>query len=449
MPIRREPNQRRRAHRVDLPMVFEVGGRVFPVFDWSVTGLAARIPEKEAAGLDLEPGRVLPARLHIPMPGARVALDVRVRVVGRRGPERVAFSFVDLSPRNRRILRQVIELGIEGRLGDLEDTVALLAQPDLPTPLRDAMVLSDLEEEALATSFRRRAILSVVLGVGFLLFVAGLLFYNTVYRIEAEGVAMGQVRRVAAAATGELRALLVQPGERVAAGAPLFRLDDRELAVELARVERELALVRERFAALAATGEASPRIEPASVRHRARVGLFPVPLLAGGSSAATDRHGGEAAPADDVLARLLQQRARLEAERRRLRLRRERLVGRAPEAGRVVRVAAEVGDRVAAGRTVVLLEVDRPPVIVARVRDFQARRLHPGLIALVRTPGGESFEARLTAVGYGLVDPDFSATEEASLGEVLITLEPLDPTLRLPPYARVDVWIRTFTLFGS
>ncbi len=448
MPIRREPNQRRRAHRVDLPMVFEIGGRVFRVFDWSVTGLAARIPEKEAAGLDLEPGRVHPARLHIPMPGARVALDVKVQVVGRRGPERVAFSFVDLSPRNRRILRQIIELGIEGRLGDLEDTVALLAQPDLPTPLKDAMVLSDLEEEALATNFRRRAILSVVLGVGFLLFVAGLLFYNTVYRIEAEGVAMGQVRRVVAATTGELRTLLVQPGERVTTGAPLFRLDDRELAVQLARVERELALVRERFAALAAASGASSRIEPASARRRVHVGLFPVPLLAGGAAAA-DRPGGEIVLADDTLARLLQQRARLEAERRRLRLRRERLVGRAPEAGRVVRVAAEVGDRVDAGRTVVLLEVDRPPVIVARVRDFQAQRLHPGMIALVRTPAGKTFEARLTAVGYGLVDPDFSPTEEASLGEVLITLEPLDPTLRLPPYARVDVWIRTFTLFGT
>ncbi len=431
-------------------MVFEIGGRVFRVFDWSVTGLAARIPEKEAAGLDLEPGRVHPARLHIPMPGARVALDVKVQVVGRRGPERVAFSFVDLSPRNRRILRQIIELGIEGRLGDLEDTVALLAQPDLPTPLKDAMVLSDLEEEALATNFRRRAILSVVLGVGFLLFVAGLLFYNTVYRIEAEGVAMGQVRRVVAATTGELRTLLVQPGERVTTGAPLFRLDDRELAVQLAQVERELALVRERFAALAAASGASSRIEPASARRRVHIGLFPVPLLAGGASAAaTVRARGEAAPADDVLARLLQRRTRLEAERRRLRLRRERLVGRAPEAGRVVRVAAEVGDRVAAGRTVVLLEVDRPPVIVARVRDFQARRLHPGMIALVRTPAGKTFEARLTAVGYGLVDPDFSPTEEASLGEVLITLEPLDPTLRLPPYARVDVWIRTFTLFDS
>ncbi len=452
MPIQREANQRRSAHRVSLPMALELGGRTYEVLDWSVTGLAARIPPE----VSLRPGEAHDARLHIPMPGARIALDVRLRVVARRSADRVAFTFVDLSARNRRILRHYIELGVEGRLGDLEDMVSLLAQPDLPSPVRDAMVLSDLEEETLARSFRRRAVVSVTVGVGFLLFVAAVLFYNTVYRVEGAGVALGQVRRVEALATSVLRTVTVAPGQRVTAGATLFTLDRREVEIELARVERELALVRARFVAGGAAtvgavdaGEgAAAAVRPVAARTGGgKTGLFPVPVLPGPGSAGRDS-GAAPARAGDELAGLLIRRTRLEAERRRLLARLERHVGRAPVAGRVFRVAAEPGDRVRAGQTVVLLEVDRPPVIVARVRGYEARKLRPGMEALVSSAVAPAFRARIVRVGYAAVDPDFSATEEASLDEVLVTLEPLDSTVRLPPFTRVDVWIRTFAPFG-
>ncbi|HFA59088.1 MAG TPA: PilZ domain-containing protein, partial [Rhodospirillales bacterium] len=127
--IHSEPNSRRRAHRVDLPMVVEIDGRALPARDWSVTGVAVEVPP----GFEPKGDGVLSARLMIPMHGASLALRVKLRLVARDG-EVARFAFVDLSPRDRRILRQYIELGIEGRLDNVEDMIALLAQPELPSP---------------------------------------------------------------------------------------------------------------------------------------------------------------------------------------------------------------------------------------------------------------------------------------------------------------------------
>ncbi len=443
--IHSEPNSRRRAHRVDLPMVVEIDGRALPARDWSVTGVAVEVPP----GFEPKGNGVLSARLMIPMHGASLALRVKLRLVARDG-EVARFAFVDLSPRDRRILRQYIELGIEGRLDNVEDMIALLAQPELPSPIADALVLADPEDELPSCVARARGALSLVAGLLFVLLVAGTVFYNTTYRVEAVGVALGTVRTVAAGDGGVLAALHVAEGDRVAAGAPLFTLDDRELRIELARYERELALIDRQ---LARYGGVVPAPAADSDRTRVKAGILPVPLelLKRLEEAPAIRIAApDGADGDLAFSRRLElerARVRVEAARERTALRIARRQVRAPVAGRVFRVAHRPGDPLGPAEPVLLLALDRAPALVAKLRQEDALKLAVGMEAVVAVPSsGRSFGARIRSIGSTPVKADFTPTMEASLGETLITLEPLDPTVRLEPFTRVSVWIRTFDL---
>ena len=458
--IRSEPNSRRRAHRVDLPMVVEIDGRPCRARDWSVTGVAVEAPP----GLEANRGEVLVARLMIPMHGASLALPVKLRLVARDG-ELARFAFVDLRERDRRILRQYIELGIEGRLDNVEDMIALLAQPELPSPISDALVLADPEDEPPSCMARARGALSLVAGLLFVLAVAGTVFYNTTYRVEALGVAMGTVRPVSAGVTGVLAEMRVREGDRVEAGAPLFTLDSRELRIELARIDRELALIDRQLGQVAGGGATGVSMQampdaagptPEEGQRRVKAGILPVPLdllrrleTAPAIGILAPARLPEATGGGRKAARLAleRERVRLEAARQRTALRIAARRVTAPVAGRVFRVAHRSGEPLAPAQPVVLLATDRPPLVVARLRQEDALALAPGMEAVVAVPhSGESFGARIRSIGSTAVKADFTPTMEVSLGETLITLEPLDPTVRLEPFTRVSVWIRTFDL---
>ncbi len=451
-----ESNSRRRAHRVDLPMAVEIAGRTYLARDWSVGGLSVTAP----SGPPAKKGEVLSARLVIPMREAFLTLPVELRLVAC-DQEVARFTFVELSPRNRRILRQYIELGIDGRLDNVEDMVSLLAQPELPSPIRDALVLSDAEQEELGCVFRRRATLSLIFGVLFILGLAATLFYNTSYRVEALGVALGTVRTVSAGVAGVITEMRLREGEPVEKGDALFRLDDRELAIELARLDREIALLDERLrsvsgkpAWIAGRATGGPGEPAAFDGRRLKAGLLPVPLellrrLAEapsiGIDVASENEAGAADPGESALLALARERIRLGAARERTALRLAARRVKAPVSGRVFRIARRPGDYVGPDEPVLLLATDGAPLIVARLRQEDTLDLNPGMEAVVAVPAsGESFRARIRSIGATPVKADFTPTMEVSLGETLITLEPLDPDIRLEPFTRVSVWIRTF-----
>ncbi len=454
-----EGNSRRRAHRVDLPMAVEIADRTYLARDWSVGGLSVAVP----SGPPAKKGEVLSARLVIPMREAFLTLPVELRLVAYDG-EVARFSFVELSPRNRRILRQYIELGIDGRLDNVEDMVSLLAQPELPSPIRDALVLSETEEEELSCALRRRGALSLLSGLLFVLGLAATLFYNTSYRVEGLGVALGTVREVAAGTAGVIARMEVREGAGVEAGEPLFRLDDRELAIELSRLDREIALLDRQLLVLAGgaspgarsgtPGADGPRTATEVATRRLKAGPLPVPLEllprlaetpAIDLSSPAVAGGDGAAPDTPALLRLERERIRLRAARERTALRLAALRVKAPVSGRVYRIARRPGDVVRADEPVLLLATDGPPLIVARLRQEDTLELAPGMEAIVAVPAsGESFPARIRSIGATPVKADFTPTSEVGLGETLITLEPVDPDLRLEPFTRVSVWIRTF-----
>ena len=122
--ISREANLPRKAMRVAIPLFVDIDGRTYAAHDWSTTGVG--LAELERVPDDDE---LLAARLSFPMLESTLLIPVQLRFRGLH--EGIAgFEFHELSARNRRILRHYIELSLDGKLGDVDDIVAVAALVD-------------------------------------------------------------------------------------------------------------------------------------------------------------------------------------------------------------------------------------------------------------------------------------------------------------------------------
>jgi membrane fusion protein (multidrug efflux system) len=141
--------------------------------------------------------------------------------------------------------------------------------------------------------------------------------------------------------TGRLTAILAREGREVAAGAPLFKVDDAELKAEVARLEAERDLALQAL-------------------NRTR------DLIAQNASSEADLEQAEA-NARSAAARLELQQVRL-----------ERTVVRAPFAGLVGQRYVSVGDYVTTSTRLTTLQTVDPQRAVFRVPERYAERLRTG-----------------------------------------------------------------------
>jgi hypothetical protein len=170
--VTREPNSKRKSLRVAIPLYVEIAGVTYGVSNWSTTGIGvvglASVPE---------PGEVVPARISFPM--LESTLTIAVELAFRARHEEVfGFDFHDLSARNKRVLRHYIELSVDGKLGDVEDIVAVALSPATTSPIELPLNLSQPGPYGTLQTFVKRNFAGGGVGLAVLGGVVSLLFYN-------------------------------------------------------------------------------------------------------------------------------------------------------------------------------------------------------------------------------------------------------------------------------
>ncbi|GAA4336076.1 hypothetical protein GCM10023144_30030 [Pigmentiphaga soli] len=173
---------------------------------------------------------------------------------------------------------------------------------------------------------------------------------------------------------GVVRQLAVGEGQAVRRGQLLLRLAGGTAEADVRVAESELRLARARAQArardLAGLREAAARLDEA-----ARVGAVQAQLADDARQALRDAEADAAIANAEVgvsQSRLAQARARLAL-----------LELRAPEDGTVVRVAAQAGARVAAGRPALVLLPQRPLIVRAELNESYVAAVRPGMQATV------------------------------------------------------------------
>jgi multidrug resistance efflux pump len=459
--ISREANLPRKAMRVAIPLFVEIGGKTHPARDWSTTGVG--LTDLEAVPAD---GEVVQARLSFPM--LESTLLIPVQMVYRSTHDGVhGFEFQDLSPRNRRILRHYIELSLDGKLGDVDDIVAVASQPGTELPVPQAPLMLGTAPSGQAPRRGGRLLGSALAAVLVLAAVAGVGYYNLTYQLEGTGFVSGSITRVTANHDGQVGRLLVEPGSRVEANTPLFAVENPNLRHEIEALEQhvaQLGMEQGRLAAMRRQAESgllnSLRSDWAA---RQRELATAQRLLESGAITQRDvlmvqnqvndvqvsylRQVAEGATRTQSLENSdAVQRMRLELASKKVLLARqeaERVV-RAPVRGKVYHVDRQPGEFVSAQDPVVLLEADVTPSVLLRVPNDDALKLKLGMPAQIYVPfEDKKYTATVAAVGMAATTASAAAiTQEGGADQTLVKLDFQDKKVRLPANARVNVWIR-------
>lgn len=437
-----EPNFERKSHRVDIPLYVDIAEKLYQAADWSITGLGILDAE-----LSFVVGMEVPARIVLPLGNARLSLDVML-IARRAGVGEVGFEFSDLNPKSRRILRHYIQLSVDGRLDNAEDLVAISAAPVVDTPLNDALNLSEANTEALIRGFKHRGMIAVALILLFLIVFAGVLFYNTAYRLETTGVVIGNIDRVTANYGGVLQQVEAKTDTYVRAGTPLFRLKNTGVSGQSARATvRRLSTGRSLEAERALLRSQGQAITLRRQAYRNALTLYEQRLIT--------RKDLDNVENDYVSSRTayLRQKAVVDGVATH-----SVILGggglddplypviRAPHDGQVLAVSGKPGGYVGASDVVVILQRnDKVPQVAISVGNKEALKLHIGMDAQVYVPFQDRrYAARITAIGRAAINTAATETMEASLNKTLVTLSFDDKSVRLPFDARVRVWIKTF-----
>lgn len=468
--ITREPNSKRKSLRVAIPLYVEIAGATYGVSNWSTTGIGVVGLESPPA-----PGTVVPARISFPMLESTltIAVDLEFRA---RHEEVDGFDFHELSARNKRVLRHYIELSVDGKLGDVEDIVAVASSSVTASPIELPLNLAQPGTSVTLQHFRKRNYAAVLGGLTVLAAVASLLFYNFAYKIEGTGFVSGSIDRVTANYEGRLARVLAKPQTFVEANAPLFTIENpaiNSLRTEVELMEQQLAMLsreQNRVLQIRLGAEAgllsslkqdtgARELELANARKLFESGVITqVDLMKVASDVSDQRNTylrqvaeGASRTASfesgDQLARL-----RLELLAKKMLLARQTSDQTvvAPRKGKVFAVDKVAGEYVSARDPVVLLESDVAPSVLLRLPNDDALKLKLGMPATVYVPFEDRrYPATVGAIGLAAVNAASLPTMEGGLNETLIKLDFDDKRVRLPANARVNVWVRTLTSFGS
>lgn len=459
----REANLPRKAMRVAIPLFVEIDGHNHAARDWSTTGVGLG---------DLDPlpevGELVQARLSFPM--LESTLLIPVQLVYRGEHDGVAgFEFKDLSARNRRILRHYIELSLDGKLGDVDDIVAVAALPAAETPVAAPLVLAGAGQ-MLPRPSRARMFGAGLLGLAVLATAAGLVWYKLTYELQGTGFVNGSIARVTANHDGQLVRVLVQPGARVEPDTPLFSVDNPQLRTEVQALEQHIVQIvnaqrsmeqdrRRADAGLLATMQrdyADRQRELANARQLFESGIITQrdmltvqdqvqslrrDYLREVSESATHT---QSIGTSDVLSRL---QLELAAKKELLARQEADSLVRAPLRGRVFQVDHVNGEFVNARDPVVLLEADVTPSVLLRLSNEDAVKLKPGMPATVYVPFQDrKYSATVAAIGLAAVSAAAQVTQEGNEDQTLVKLDFDDKSVRLPANARVTAWVRNPSL---
>ncbi len=462
--ITAEFNYQRNSHRINLPMLVEIDGIVYRSHDWSMLGMGLKDFERE-----LQKGDRVTANCTLKMPESSIAIQLEMEFRNKNNGI-AGFSFVNLSAKNRRILRHYIEMSIEGKLDNVEDLISIVTSPAVETPIEEALTLSDIETDTLAHQFKSRSYLAIGLGVVFILLLLATLFYNTMYRIQVTGVVTGNLERITANTPGVIVAIHSKEDVYVPANTPLFSIQNPGLLKELQlikakRLQLEMQLKNLEKDANVNMGakllrslkqlyvQRTKEFEEAKKLYEQRIISFKdFNFLKNQLQQTRTNHAREYKAAEIAIKKRKEEIQNLKAEiaglkKQEAAIRQAGAVRqvRTSVAGRIFNIEYPVGAYVAANDVVVLLERDVKPFVLIRLRETEALKVRMGNEASIYVPVTDrEYAAKVVATGYSSINSDATVSMEASLNETLIKLEFEDDSIRLPANTRVKVWMRTF-----
>jgi multidrug resistance efflux pump len=446
--IKIESNQMRRSHRIDIPIQVIVENKVYTCKNWSLTGIGI-----DKLGKEYEFDEVINASLLLKFSEARLEIPVTLRYKNNRN-EVSGFEFVDLSESNRRVLREYLELSIEGKLENADGVIGIYNEPILDTPLKESVALSDDEMGVLETAFRKRSRLYLTLGFSLILFIIITVFYNVQYVYRSIGVVSGNFVKVSPNATGKISAIYVNVGDTVEPNTLLFELDERSTVDKIEILDEKLLNLAENRTERRDNSTLLNILY--SEKRDAKKRYDKIKSLYQNRLITLSELNKEKELFQRTNIRYLQEKNRsytntnqsIIALKTNLELRRSELINNlnylrviASTHGLIYAIKSNVGNHVGSGDEVMVIQTNDQPYIVCKVFKSESINIQNNMAAEVYIPSlDKTFKAHVETLGNLSINTESMISNEISLNEVTVKLlldEHVD-TLNLNE--RVKVW---------
>lgn len=455
-----ESNQMRRAHRVTVPLTLVIDKKAYRTKDWSMTGAGI-----ENFVTDVETGEIIDASIVLAMQDAKLEIPVKLELKVKR-KDSSGFEFIELSEKNKRVLREFLELSIEGKLDQTDGLISIYNEPIVDTPITESIVLSDAEESTLKKAFQKRARLYIQLGIALFIIVLLTVYYNTSYVYRSIGTVTGNFVKVSPAISGKLKYINVRVGEIIHPKDLLFELDDKMTLNQLDIIEEKIADTK----LLSGSHTTSTTTVPANKEvlrllkkqldkeynnYLDAQTLYQDRLITYSDLQAV------VTPYENIQLKYYQ--AKRSATKRtvthstntnilsfltELKLRREELINKlnylhifSEVRGRVYAIKSKIGNFVNSSDNVMVIEIPTNSFVVCKLKQAEALGIHKDMEVRVYVPSTDTtYDAYVQTIGNLALNIESEITSEVSLKEITIKVMFKNKRIRLPLNERVKVW---------
>jgi multidrug resistance efflux pump len=460
--LTREFNYMRKSQRVDIPLLVQIGTEVYKTANWSMTGLGLL----DFTG-DHTVGEALSVRLILPISGASINIDVQVVLKNRRG-QITGFEFSNLSERHKRVLRHYVELSLDGNLDNIEDLLSDFAVPEIETPIKEALNITEEEQVSLLRKFRSRAFLTVTAGFLLMGYIIFTLVYNYIFVYRTVGVVSGDLLQVVAGNSGSLKRHYVKVGENVHTNEILFDLDDARMLEQLRQneeqIERQLATIEQlntgrlpnapsRLLELLHDDyrQMEQEFHNAEQLYRQKViSIKDFSFVENNFSRARINYQRELEQQEASRQTLIEkenvlvlQLDLLRNERQRLLENLETLRVRSPINGTVFTIDYHSGEYLSPTDVVVTLSTPDNPFVLFKMPSKQSGRTQLGMRTRVYSfETDQTYEGAISSIGYSAINPRTTLLQEVSLEQTVIKVDLIGDEITIPLNSRVEIWVQ-------
>ncbi len=445
--IKIESNQMRRSHRIDIPIQIIIENKIYTCKNWSLTGVGV-----DELDIEYELDQISSASLLLKFAEARLEIPVTLKyknnIDGVSG-----FEFINLSESNRRVLREYLELSIEGKLENAAGIIGIYNEPILDTPLKESVALSDSEMGALETAFKKRSRLYLTLGFALAFIIVATIFYNIQYVYRSIGVVSGNFVKISPNATGKISAIYVNVGDTVEPDTLLFELDEQLIVDKIEILDKKLLSIDDKNLIKRDNSSVLKILylerKDAKKRYEKVKSLYKNRLIT------LSEFNKEKQIYQRINIRYMQEKEKsttthqsIIALRTELELKRAELINNlnylrvfGSTHGIIYAIKSNVGNHVGSGDEVIVIQTNTQPYIVCKVLKSETINIRKGMHTEVYIPSlDKTFSAHVETLGNLSINTESMISNEVSLNEVTVKLR-LDENIdNLNLNERVKVW---------
>ena len=221
--IKHAKNSKRKNHRVTIPIHALIKNTMHSVIDWSMEGMQIIIKDEN----DFVVEDTLDIKLILPTGQSSIVLDMKV-IIKNIVSNKYGMQISDINEKNRRVLRHYATLAIDGNIDHVDNLSGDLFMTNVVSPIKEPIVMSDIESKTTHTSFLKRLITHGVLGLLFLGVVVVTIVYNYFIVKETTGLISGNSSIYSVPYDGLIKNIYVKKGDHIKKGLALFEMENRD-----------------------------------------------------------------------------------------------------------------------------------------------------------------------------------------------------------------------------